>query len=186
MATQNIFNSNQVWKGSFHVGNSQISFGAASADHLAQNIQYQYAQQVQMIYELGAVQTGGIDLAEQSVYYAGGRASGTASLARIVTSRPVANDALLTTYNNICKPEDIAITQLTAECFKKAGKQATVSTDDGVPVLTPNIGSTTRLHSAILQSLNGSMETQSALFTQQMSFMFLNMTVTDGTRGPVK
>ena len=181
MATSTpIFNSNQVYAGAFHVGNTKVQFGSNSTDHLTQSIQFQYAQQVQMIYELGSVQRADGVATEQNVYYAGGRASGTANLARVLTGRPATNDALLQAYNNICNPQSITVTVLPKACLadRNSSTGAIVQGSDGQPSMTTlsNTQADTVLGSAILQSLSGSIDTQSAMFTQQMSFMFLNMT----------
>jgi hypothetical protein len=175
----NIFNSNQVHAGSFHVGNSKVSFGGSSTDHLTQSIQFQYAQQVQMIYELGSVPSAfpnTTNATSQNVYYAGGRASGTATLARVLTGRPATQDTLLTMYNDICNPQEIKIEMTASACLRDRNSAgAVIPVNTGTPAPQTTNTSVTTLDSAILQSLNGSIETQSAMFTQQMQFMFLNM-----------
>lgn len=166
MADLNVFDTNQVYAGSFNIGDNRVRFGGQSADYLVQNIGYQYAQQITMIYQLGApvVAAANGGRAPSNVYYAGGRAQGSASLARVVGGKSTNADEMLAKYNDICNPQNIEIEQLSGLC----------SSQNGV-VVNQGKGLTTILSSAVLTSLSGGSDASSPIISEQMGFMFLNM-----------
>jgi hypothetical protein len=160
MATTNtpVFNAKQIFRGSFNIANNVVSFAGLQADHLVQNVTYQFAQQVGIIYELGS----------NNAYMDGGRASGTAGMSRIL-SAAAEGDQLLSKYNNVCNPGTIEIRQRSG-CSSSG--QAARSTSG----FNPNVSSRVVLDAAVLTALSGSQESRSSTFAEQMQFMFLDMT----------
>lgn len=63
---------------------------------LIQNVQFSFTQQVTLLYEIGS----------NNVYYVGGRAQGTATIARILGPAQ-AQCALLTGFGDLCEPKNI-------------------------------------------------------------------------------
>jgi len=163
MADTSVFNANQVYRGAFNIANSVVTFAGQAADHLVQNIQYNFTQQISMIYELGS----------PNVYFNGGRASGNAALNRILVA--LTKDKLFESFNDVCSPNDIHITQASGCTTKPSGTGGTVSPTNTVNPFI-NTRSELVLKSAVLSNIGGSQDNQSAVFTEQMSFLFLNMT----------
>lgn len=173
MATST-FNTAQIFKGAFHVKNSKLSFNGVGADHLVQSVQYQFQQQVSMIYELGS----------PNVYFNGGRASGTASLSRILGPAVATADALLNNYRDICKPGTIAITQANTLCNNTQSTSQSVGESGSTNAANANGTNTLKLEHAVLTSIGGQQDAQSAIFTEQMQFMFLDLLRGDGPVNP--
>lgn len=166
MAAFNVFDTNQQFTGSFNIGDNRVRFGGLSADYLVQSINYNYAQQITMIYQLGAPVVAAANglRAPSNVYYAGGRAQGSASLTRVVGGKSTNGDEMLAKYNDICNPQNIEIEQLSGLCLPRASESSNIGG-----------GMTTILHDAVLVSLAGGSEVSSPVISEQMGFMFLRM-----------
>lgn len=154
-----VFNNTQKYGGSFSSKYSTVAFSGYTEGHLAQQVQFQYQQQVTMLYELGS----------SSVYYVGGRAQGTATISKLIGPKGL-NIASL--YQDICAPGSITISQ-------KSGCAASGSQPNGAVGPTSSnssvVGTTYDLQNAVLTALSGTQTAQDVVFTETMSFMFLNL-----------
>jgi len=153
-----VFNAAQTFGGAFNIANSKVKFGGLSADHLVQSIQYQYQQQISMLYELGS----------PNVYFNGGRSQGTANMSKMLIAKSN-NDDFLRLYNDVCAPNDIVVTQASGCGPSKNTLSAALATT-----------STLKLQNAVMSSLSGTQDSQSAVFTEQMGFMFIGLDKTIG------
>lgn len=153
-----VFNNTQKYGGSFSAKYSTVAFSGYTEGHLSQQVQFQYQQQVTMLYELGS----------SSVYYVGGRAQGTATISKLVGPKGL-NIASL--YQDICSPGSITITQNSgcASSTPANGVVGPASANSSV------VGTTYDLQNAVLTSLSGTQTAQDVVFTETMSFMFLNL-----------
>src|SRR5262245_43751900 len=92
-----IFAGGQIHRGGFRFDQIALTFaGTDVKGFLVQNVQFNFAQQVTLLYEVGS----------NYLYYVGGRAQGTASLGRIVGPAPL-TAGLISRFNDICNPQDI-------------------------------------------------------------------------------
>lgn len=144
-----VFAANQVLGGSIRADKVAVMFdGAPATGMLLQNIQFNYTQQVTMLYEIGGV------AGSANVYYVGGRAMGTMSVARILgPARAQLN--LITEFGDICTPKDMSF-NATAGC---AG----------------NTGVNYKIHSAVLTTVGVSVAAQDVVIHEQLQFMFINL-----------
>lgn len=140
-----VLGSTQTWAGSFKADLLKVNFNGVTGGMLVQNMQFNFSQQVSMLFELGS----------QNVYFVGGRAQGTASVNRIVGP----GKAILTLfqgYGNICEPKDI---DFTAEggCGGAQG------------------GIRYKLKKAVLTSVGASVDAQQIVISEQLQFMFVDL-----------
>lgn len=140
-----VFGSNQTWNGSFKADLLKVNFNGVTAGMLVQNMQFNFTQQVQMLFEVGS----------EKVYYVGGRAQGTASVSRIVGPGQ-ALVALFTAYGNICTPKDISF-DAEGGCGGASGKIRY------------------RLKSAVLTSVGAAVDAQQIVISEQLQFMFVDL-----------
>lgn len=160
-----VFNNTQNFGGSFSSKYSTVAFQGFAAGHLTQQVQFQYQQQVTMLYELGS----------NNVYYVGGRAQGTATLSKLVGPAGVSVAAL---YADICKPGDIKISQQSG-CYD-AGTRAYLGYNGGASRINSKVtGTTYLLQNAVLTAMAGTQTAQDVVFTETLSFMYLNLDVSD-------
>lgn len=94
-----VFATTQVHNGGFRADQFSLAFGGVDvAGFLVQQLQFNFQQPVQMMYEVGS----------PNVYYIGGRAQGSASIGRAIGPAPLAA-GFLQQYNDICNPQDIEL-----------------------------------------------------------------------------
>ena len=94
-----VFAGTQVHNGGFRADQFSLAFGGVDvAGFMLQQLQFNFQQQIQTMYELGSA----------NVYYIGGRASGTASIGRAIGPAPL-TAGFLRQYNDICNPQDIEL-----------------------------------------------------------------------------
>lgn len=145
-----VFAGGQTHKGSFRADQLQLLFdGDNVRGWLVQNIQFSYTQQVTLLYEVGS----------EFVYYVGGRAQGTASLARVIG--PSSNTAdLINKYNDICQPQPITMSASAgcpgADGVSRGGMEYT-------------------LEDAVLVSIAVTVTAQDVVITEQLQFIFVDL-----------
>lgn len=92
-----VFAGGQTHKGGFRADQLTLNFaGTDVRGYLVQNIQFSYAQQVTLLYEIGSAY----------VYYVGGRAQGSASLGLVIGPAPLSQQ-FIERFNDLCSPQDI-------------------------------------------------------------------------------
>lgn len=159
----NVFRATQKHNGSFQASDMVMTInGAAVAGHVVQQIQMQYQQQITTLYEIGS----------NNVYYVGGRAQGTMSVARIAGPQ-AAPGIILTAYNDICSPGDMTLSAGSDSCAAGGafgGGQA---------------NSTYLLGGVLVTSLGISTQAQDVVVNEQMAFQFLDLDVQNGGGGPI-
>lgn len=139
-----VFAGNQTYNGGFRADQLKLSFGGQNvAGFLVQNVQFQYAQQVSMLYEIGS----------ENVYYVGGRAQGSATLARIIGPAPLSG-LFIKKFNNLCQPADI-------------GFNASAGCRSGGPNYT--------LQNAVLTTISTSVAAQDVVINEQLQFIFIDL-----------
>jgi hypothetical protein len=100
-----VFAGGQIHRGGFRFDQVHLTFaGTDVKGFLVQNVNFNFAQQVTLLYEIGS----------NYVYYVGGRAQGTAAMGRIVGPAPL-TAGLITKFNDICNPQDMSFAA-TAGC----------------------------------------------------------------------
>jgi hypothetical protein len=91
-----IFNrSGDAFGGAMSADASQINFTGGSAGLLAQNLNVQYTQAINRVWELESNKT----------YYIAGRSAGTLSIARVIGPKPLSN-AFFTRFGDVCNAAD--------------------------------------------------------------------------------
>tara|TARA_Y100000310_G_C20369280_1_gene662767 strand:- start:26 stop:484 length:459 start_codon:yes stop_codon:yes gene_type:complete len=91
-----IFNrSGDAFGGAMSADASQITFTGGSAGLLAQNLQLNYNQAINRIWEIESNKT----------YYIAGRSAGTLGIARIIGPKPLAQ-AFYTKFGDVCQAAD--------------------------------------------------------------------------------
>lgn len=143
-----VFAGGQTHRGGFRADQLKLHIGGKTvAGFLIQQMQFSYAQQVNLLYEIGS----------EFVYYVGGRAQGTASIGHIIGPANFAGQ-LIDKYRDICDPQDISF-DASAGCD---------SGDGGGGVLYT-------LEDAILTTISVSVASQDVVINQQLQFMFIDL-----------
>jgi len=138
-----VFAGGQTHKGGFRADQLTLTFaGTDVKGYLVQNVQFQYAQQVTLLYEIGS----------EYVYYVGGRAQGSASLARVIGPAPLAVD-LIQKFNDLCNPQDISF-NASAGCSTGGIKYT--------------------LEDAVLTAVSVSVASQDVVINEQLQFIFID------------
>lgn len=152
----NVFRATQKHNGSFQASDMVMEInGAKVAGHVVQQIQMQYQQQITTLYEIGS----------NNVYYVGGRAQGTMSVARIAGPQ-AAPGIILTAYNDICAPGDMTLSAGSDSC------------EAGGAFGGGQTNSTYILGGVLVTSLGLSTQAQDVVVNEQMAFQFLDLEVT--------
>ena len=141
-----VFAGGQTYNGGFRADQLQLSFaGQDVAGFLVQNVQFQYTQQITMLYELGSA----------NVYYVGGRAQGSATLARVIGPAPLGAQ-FIRQFNNLCSPQDINF-------------NASAGCNGG--------GVNYTLEDAVLTTVSVSMQAQDVVINEQLQFIFVDLEI---------
>lgn len=141
-----VFQGAQTHNGSFRADSLTMQIGGLSvAGWLVQNVQFQYSQQVAMLYEIGSA----------FVYYVGGRAQGSANLARIVGPAALAN-ILVTQFSDLCNPKDIELT-VASGCGGAANLMTYTLVD------------------AVLTTISAGVTAQDVVVNEQLQFIFIDL-----------
>ena len=141
-----VFAGGQTHQGGFRADQLKATFGGLNVrGFLVQNIQFSYTQQITLLYEIGS------DL----VYYVGGRAQGTATLARVVGPAPAASQ-FINLFNDLCNPQDIEF-------------DATAGCNGGGLIYT--------LEDAVLTTVSVSVTAQDLVINEQLQFIFVDLEI---------
>ncbi len=144
-----VFAGGQTHRGGFRADQLKLRIGNESvAGFLIQQVQFTYAQQVNLLYEIGS----------EFVYYVGGRAQGTASIGHIIGPANFAGK-LLDKYKDICDPQDITF-DASAGCDNSGAAQG---------------GVLYTLEDAVLTTISVSVAAQDVVINQQLQFMFIDL-----------
>lgn len=147
MATS-VFTGGQKYAGSFRADQLKLQFGGLSdAGYIVQNVQFNYTQQVTMLYEVGS----------NNVYYVGGRAQGAANVGRILGPRAVAGD-FIRTFSDICNPKDIGF-----DASSGCGTSSTMASAAFI------------LKQAVLVSVGLNVGAQDVTINESLQFMFIDL-----------
>ncbi len=139
-----VFAGGQTYNGGFRADQLKLTFaGQTVAGFLVQNVQFQYTQQVTMLYEIGSA----------NVYYVGGRAQGSATLARVIGPAPLGAQ-FIKNFNNLCSPQDISF-------------NASSGCKGGGPNYT--------LQDAVLTTISVSVTSQEVVINEQLQFIFIDL-----------
>jgi len=146
---QSVFNGAQVHKGSFKADNLTLQLGdSKTAGFMVQNANFQFAQQVSMLYEVGSA----------NVYYVGGRAQGAGTFGAILGPSAL-SDKLITTFSDLCKPADMVLKMASKDCN---------SAENGVD-------HTYEIIDAVLTTIAFSTSAQEVVINQQLQFIFIDL-----------
>jgi len=142
-----VFGGTQKWAGSSRAEQMKFQIGGVDvAGMVLQNVQFSFTQQVNMLYEIGS----------GNVYFVGGRAQGSASVARII-GPGVTQLKLINTYKNICKPADMTLNS-SSGCDNVVGQ-----------------GIKYTLKNAVLVSIGVSVNSNDVLVNEQLQLMFADL-----------
>ncbi len=141
-----VFQGAQVHNGSFRADYLKLNFGGSDVSgFLVQNVQFQYAQQVSMLYEIGSA----------NVYYVGGRAQGSATLARVLGPQAATGD-FINRFNDLCNPQDIGFSA-SSGCANTGGSVSYTLID------------------AVLTAVSVSVTSQEVVINEQLQFIFIDL-----------
>lgn len=144
-----VFGGTQSYAGSARADQMRFNIAGQTVQGMVlQNVQFTFTQQVNMLYEIGS----------GNVYYIGGRAQGTASVARIIGPGR-AQLSLISTFKNLCAPADL---QLDGSAMCDQGSSSGVNY---------------KLRNAVLTSIAGSVNANDVLINEQLQFMFADLDV---------
>lgn len=115
------------------------------AGMLFQNVQFSFTQQVTMLYEIGS----------NFVYYVGGRAQGTCTIA-VVVGPAAGQQKFLESYGDLCRPRNL-------------GFNASSGCDDTSGAVKYT------LVSAVLTAVAASVNANDLAINQQLQFMFVDL-----------
>lgn len=131
-----------------------------------QNVQFQFQQQVTMLFEVGS----------SLVYYVGGRAQGTLNIGRIAGLGGLIT-AFITKLGNVCQPKDIKL-QVSSDCsVDGVGVQPLTAVTTQVPLAPPppQAGVLYSLRGTVINQIGGNITAQDIVFNEQIGAMFLDM-----------
>ncbi len=139
-----VFAGGQTYNGGFRADQLKLTFGGQNvAGFLVQNVQFQYTQQVTLLYEIGSA----------NVYYVGGRAQGSATLARVIGPAPLGAQ-FIRHFNDLCNPQDINF-------------NASAGCKQGGPNYT--------LQDAVLTTISVSVTSQDVVINEQLQFIYIDL-----------
>lgn len=142
-----VFTPAQKWKGSFRADLLKLKFDGVGPGMLVQNMNFNFQQQVQMIFEVG----------EPNVYYVGGHAQGSAQVSRIV-GPGVALGAFFSKYGDICQPGN-----------------CTFSAEGGCGGVSGRVNYT--LQHCVLTTVGAGVSAQEIVITESIGMMFANLDI---------
>lgn len=146
-----VFHGAQEHKSSFRADMLTLTFGGLDVSgFLVQSVQFQYAQQVAMLYEIGS----------KNVYYVGGRAQGSATLARVIGPE-VGAGGFIDRFNDLCNPQDIGF-EASAGC-------------GGNPGTATSANANYTLVDAVLTTVSVSVTSQEVVINEQLQFIFVDL-----------
>jgi len=141
-----VFKSEQRYENGFRADKLKMTINGDPVDGLViQNVQFSFTQQITMLYEIGTRQ--------QNVYYVGGRAQGTATIARILGPGP-GSQKFIKQYNDLCDPKPISFNGSSA--CKGNGTKYTMKW-------------------AVLTTVAVSVNANDIVINEQLQFMFIDL-----------
>jgi hypothetical protein len=143
--------TDQYHGGSFRAEDVKLEWtgvGGVADGALVQEAQWRCARQVSILYEIGS----------PAVYYVGNRRSGNAQMRRVVGGAATFA-AMAKHFGNICKPENLIINAKQEPCGKNV-------TGGGVKYTCVD---------ATLNDLGASMQAESVVINESMSFVFVDL-----------
>lgn len=148
MATD-IFSRSVGYGGVFSADGAVMTFNGFAAGMLAQNVSWQYAQNITRLYELSS----------SNVWLVAGRTQGQAGLARVMG--PNAMQVLFyQTYGNVCNAANNTLRFTGAVgCGNNAQAAAVAIT----------------MNNCVIQSYGGSVQAQDMIINEQLGIMFLSL-----------
>ena len=170
MALNSIFTPAQTWAGSFRADMLTLTFGTTNnanitSGMLIQNMQFNFAQSVQLLYELGANgparQAAGANAGSSTnVYYVAGHAQGTANIQRVVGPGKLLV-AFFQKYGNVCTPGDCTFGGAQAKC-----ENAPSNTAGSVNYILKN---------CVLTTIGGSVNSNDVVMSETLGVMFTDL-----------
>lgn len=149
-----VFSAPQTFHGGFRADNLDLTIEGVQVDGMViQNVQFSFTQQITLLYELGS--------AQNYVYYVGGRAQGTATIARVIGPSN-GQVQFITRYGDLCKPAKLSFSA-------KAG------CPEGTPPI--NNGITYDLMAAVLTTVAISVNANDVIINEQLQFMYTDLVV---------
>ena len=158
----------QTHNGSTNAESVKLYLNSAEvAGFVMQTVQFQFQQQVTMLFEVGS----------SRVYYVGGRAQGTLNIGRIAGLGRVITQ-VIAQLGTVCAPKDVSL-RSSGNCNTPG---STVPLIGGVSnaisnALNPSATNYT-LKSVVINQIGGNITAQDIVFNEQVGAMFLDMNVT--------
>ena len=145
-----VFAGGQTLNGGFRSGLLGLSFAGTPVNgFLVQNVQFSYSQQITMLFEIGS----------DNVYYVGGRAQGSATLAKVAGPAAFGADFLLR-FNNLCEPQDIEFSGSNTQEGNCPASQTDYLLED-----------------AVLTTISVSVAAQDVVINEQLQFIFADLEI---------
>jgi len=156
MATD-VFSREVSYGGAFSADGVEITFTGFTAGMLVQNIQWQYQQAVTRLYEVGS----------PDLYLVAGRTQGQCTVARVLGPTPIL-PSFYESYGDVCNAEDNSLDfSAVAACGTNGGASA-----------ESMIWS---MHHVVLVQIGGSVSAQDMIINESMVFMYLWLSLSDGS-----
>ena len=150
MATD-VFGRTVTWGGAFSADGASVSFaGFGDTGLLIQQITYNYQQNITRLYEVAGAK----------VYLVAGRTQGTCQVARVIGPALIGS-SFYSTYGDVCDAASNSIV-------------LTLNTGCGTQSLQTQ---TVTMNNVVITAVNGSVRAEDMVITEQMTLMFLYLTV---------
>lgn len=148
---QDVFSRSVNYGGTFSSDGAKVTFGPFNAGMLVQQIQWQYAQNITRLYEVGS----------DEIYLVAGRTQGQATVSRILGPRALAI-AFYTQFGDVCQAQgnNIQFRARTGCGGDRAGGNQKI-----------------KMKHAVIQSLGGSVAAQDMIINETLSLMFMFLQV---------
>jgi len=154
---KSVFAGAQTFNGGFRADNLTLTIEGDAVDGMViQNVQFTFTQQITLLYEIGSGQN--------YVYYVGGRAQGTATIARVIGPSN-GQVQFIEQYGDLCSPKPITF-------------DAGAGCPNGDPVINNGVKYT--LKSAVLTTIAVSVNANDVVINEQLQFMFVDLLYNDG------
>jgi hypothetical protein len=162
-----IFSPAQKFAGAFRSDMLTLTFGTDTNDNLTtgmliQNMQFNYQQSIQMLYELGSNGPAGNNAATTNVYYVAGHAQGSANISRIVGPGKLLV-SFFKKYGNVCTPGDCKFGGAQAKCPEGPGNANTAGSLNYT------------LKSCVLTQIGASVNSNDVVMSEQLGLMFTDL-----------
>lgn len=148
----------QQHAGSFSADMLRITFGTADggtsavAGHIVQSVQFNFTQQISLMFEMGT----------NNAYYIRGRAQGSAQLARVTGPASTAA-AFVKYYSDVCNPQDITFSS-SAGCTTTTGTRT-----QNAQALTYNLKDT------VISTLSAAVSAQDVVVNESLQMIYIDL-----------